>query len=187
MQRSTCEQIIEKFEADDRKWCGKTFDGRGEKVEDKVKVSWDLGVRSDDPSWQSDFEKIHNPVVKCVQNYMQSSPSLKILSSRVVGYKIQMYPENEGHFDWHFDASSERTMRRILGLVLYLNDIEQGGETEFYHQKLKVKPQAGHGLIFPAGWTHMHRGCIPTSEKKYIISSFIELVLPSEVQQTPVE
>ena len=44
--------------------------------------------------------------------------------------------------------------------MTYLNDVadEDGGSTVFTHYGLEVQPQKGHTLIWPAEWTHAHKG-----------------------------
>ena len=42
--------------------------------------------------------------------------------------------------------------------MTYLNDVNDYGETEFYYQKLKIKPEKGKTVIWCADWTHTHRG-----------------------------
>jgi 2-oxoglutarate-Fe(II)-dependent oxygenase superfamily protein len=69
-------------------------------------------------------------------------------------------------------------------MILYLNSVEDGGETCFHRQNLKVKPVAGDALFFPTFWTHMHCGEIPKSEDKYIISSFVNFVIPAADQKS---
>ena len=59
--------------------------------------------------------------------------------------------------------------RMLVGMV-YLNDVKDGGETEFYYQKLKIKPKRGTLVIWPAYFTHLHRGNKPISNSKYIIN-----------------
>ena len=56
--------------------------------------------------------------------------------------------------------------------MTYLNDIEDGGETEFFYQKLKVKPQKGLTLIWPVDWTHTHRGVPSMTEEKIIATGW---------------
>jgi hypothetical protein len=60
-----------------------------------------------------------------------------------------------------------------------LNDVEEGGETEFYYQDKKIKPKAGRMVIAPSGFTHTHRGNVPTSNDKYILTSWV-LFNPAE-------
>jgi len=91
---------------------------------------------------------------------------------------IQKYPINEGGYPhWHSEIYPQNetceTLHRSLLYMFYLNDIEEGGETEFYYQKLKIKPQKGTLVIAPAGFTHTHRGLIPLSNDKYILTSWI--------------
>ena len=53
--------------------------------------------------------------------------------------------------------------------ITYLNDVENGGETNFHHFKIKIKPKQGKTMIWPAEWTHAHSGEVVKSGKKYII------------------
>ena len=57
--------------------------------------------------------------------------------------------------------------------MTYLEVPKEGGETEFLHQSLRIKPIVGRTLIWPAGFTHMHRGNPPLDgEKMYITGWF---------------
>ncbi|ARF14655.1 2OG-Fe(II) oxygenase [Sporosarcina ureae] len=55
--------------------------------------------------------------------------------------------EYKAHHDF-FSAASNVTNNRISTLVMYLNDVEQGGETFFPHLKLSVTPQKGMAVYF---------------------------------------
>ena len=57
---------------------------------------------------------------------------------------------------------------------MYLNDVEEGGETEFLYQSRRVKPKRGRLAIWPAQFTHMHRGNPPLSGDKYVITGWVE-------------
>ena len=56
--------------------------------------------------------------------------------------------------------------------MTYLNDISDRGGTAFFHQKLEVQPEKGLTLIWPADWTHTHRGVVSMTEEKYIITGW---------------
>ena len=58
--------------------------------------------------------------------------------------------------------------------MLYLNDVKEGGETEFLYQHKRYQPKEGTLLIFPAGFTHTHRGNPPISNDKYIVTGWLE-------------
>jgi hypothetical protein len=45
----------------------------------------------------------------------------------------------------------------------------EGGETEFRYQNWKIAAEQGTLLLFPSGWTHIHRGCSPRSGPKYVL------------------
>ena len=62
---------------------------------------------------------------------------------------------------------------RTLVFTIYLNDVEEGGETEFLHQSVRVKPETGRIVIWPAGFPYVHRGNPPISGEKYILTSWM--------------
>jgi hypothetical protein len=89
--------------------------------------------------------------------------------------KIQHYKPNEGYHKLHFerDTCREPFSSRHLVFMTYLNDIENQGGTEFPNQNIIMKPQKGKTLIFPADWTHIHRGIVAPTEDKYIITGWL--------------
>jgi hypothetical protein len=79
-----------------------------------------------------------------------------------------------GYHAWHADRGyGSAAKHRHLVCMYYLNDVEEGGETAFYAQKLKIKPKKGSLVIFPATFTHIHKGHIPISNDKYIMNFWI--------------
>jgi|TARA_R100001460_G_scaffold28185_2_gene56536 hypothetical protein len=89
-------------------------------------------------------------------------------------FNIQKYKPTQGYHSWHFERSGLQTIQRHLVWTTYLNDIKQGGETEFYYQKLKIKPEKGLTLFFPVDWTFTHRGNTTVDEDKYIITGWYD-------------
>ena len=61
---------------------------------------------------------------------------------------------------------------RKLTFLWYINDVEEGGETEFFGNH-KIKPEAGKLILFPASWTFPHCGKMPISDDKYIITGWL--------------
>ena len=61
-----------------------------------------------------------------------------------------------------------------LTFILYLNDIEEGGETEFLYYSKRIKAEKGKLIMWPAGFTHTHRGNPPLTDVKYILTGWLE-------------
>ncbi len=90
--------------------------------------------------------------------------------------KIQQTVPTGGYHVWHCEWGGQGTQevrKRFLTYIIYLNDIKDGGETEFLHQSTRVQPKAGRIVIWPASFPYYHRGNPPLKEKKYIITSWI--------------
>ena len=62
--------------------------------------------------------------------------------------------------------------RRQFVVQVYLNDDFDGGEREFLYQERREEAVAGDVLIFPASFTHTHRGNPPLGGTKYIATSW---------------
>jgi hypothetical protein len=88
-------------------------------------------------------------------------------------FKFQKTNPTEGYHLWHYEQAAEYPSRWGVYMI-YLNDIEEGGETEFLEQKLRISPKSGTVCIFPGGYTHLHRGNPPLSQSKYVITGWIE-------------
>ena len=73
---------------------------------------------------------------------------------------------------WHFENGSVTYSPRTFVVQLYLNDNFDGGETEFLYQNRREQAEEGDVLIFPAGFTHTHRGNPPIGGHKYLITSW---------------
>ena len=84
-------------------------------------------------------------------------------------FKLHKVRKSEGFHVWHYERGAPSTLDRVLVYMTYLEAPKEGGETEFLHQSLRIDPIVGRTLIWPAGFTHMHRGNSPLDgEKMYI-------------------
>ena len=94
--------------------------------------------------------------------------------------RIKRYRNNDyDRFDPHVDVMNAETSKRFLAFFIYLNDVDEGGETQFVqfkkpgtHIPLKIKPQQGRLLMFPPQWMYYHAGLKPVSNPKYLIHSY---------------
>ena len=90
--------------------------------------------------------------------------------------KIQKTLPTEGYHIWHVEhGKGTENERRAFVFTIYLNDVEEGGETEFLHFSKRVSPKKGKIVIWPAGFPYVHRGNPPLSGEKYILTSWMTL------------
>ena len=86
--------------------------------------------------------------------------------------KAKKIPIGGGFHNWHFENTGLQVSARKLVIQLYLNTIEEGGETEFLYINKRIKAEQGRLIIFPAAFTHTHRGNPPIGQDKYIVSTW---------------
>ena len=93
---------------------------------------------------------------------------------RVGAIQMQRYRKGEGNYNyWHCETfpqkGSTEPLHRALLFMYYLNDVEEGGETDFYYQERSLKPKAGQMVIAPSYFTHTHRGRMRHSTARCIL------------------
>lgn len=122
------------------------------------------------------------PVDITADNFEEvAKPQLPILTQqlfRLGPIQAQKYPINQGGYPyWHSEVYPQlghnEALHRVVLFMFYLNDVEEGGETEFFYQQRKLKPVKGSMVIAPAYFTHTHRGNMPKSNDKYILTSWV--------------
>ena len=87
--------------------------------------------------------------------------------------KMQKTRPSEGYHNWHCESGSSLYDRTtILAWMVYLNDVEDGGGTEFKYQGLRHNAKKGKTLIWPSDFTHTHRGVISQTKEKYIVTGW---------------
>tara|TARA_E500000331_G_scaffold350276_1_gene394867 strand:+ start:976 stop:1563 length:588 start_codon:yes stop_codon:yes gene_type:complete len=61
---------------------------------------------------------------------------------------------------------------RMLVWMFYLNTVRDGGGTAFPQYNKIIKAREGRLVIWPAYWTHMHKGIVSNTETKYIATGW---------------
>lgn len=114
---------------------------------------------------------------KCVTQYVEEFGHIKeqYITHRN-WIKLQKTPQYGGYHLWHHEQFTDDVLdshTRELVWTLYLNDMPIGeAETEFMYQHTKVQPTVGTICIFPAAFTHLHRGLTVYSHPKYIATGW---------------
>ena len=174
---SICDELITFFEAHQtEQTTGVTAGG----IDLNQKKSTDLIIRPRDveqPGYEV-ISKYISQLFSCHQAYLEQWPFLKgiIPSAEIASFNIQRYLPGDHFQHLHSERTSISSSLRVLAWMTYLNDVKQGGETEWLHQKLKVKAEIGKTVIWPSDWTHTHRGITAKKEHKYIITGWLNFI-----------
>lgn len=170
-----CDGLIEMFHSTTESDKHPGMVGKGV-IDKHTKDSIDLVVHENSSnttfhSYRNLLQKVAN---KYLDRYSQAEPSGRIGFRE--GHNIQWYPKGGGYKDFHCERNNMDPINlcRHLVYMTYLTDVVgDGGETQFYFQKIDVKPQKGLTLIWPSDWTHTHRGNPAIDEEKMIITGWI--------------
>lgn len=183
-----CNDIIQLFEIENKKYEGVTAAG----LNKNVKNTMDFVIPKDNNKWY----KIYNFLSKELQynikeylNNLNNNDEYKNINQDTnITYKffdnnkyyihnfmVQRYNRNEGKYVYHNDfmIDHEKKQNRIITYLWYLNDVIEGGETTFHSGEIKINPEIGKLILFPACWSYPHCGKMPLSSSKYIITGWI--------------
>lgn len=147
-----------------------------------IKDTFDLSITEaslKDEKWN----KIKNFLFKELNNNLQKyskkiylNKEYNILPNVLSAETLQMqkYEKGKGKYTYHNDFSINHNdkMHRTITYLWYLNNVDIGGETEI-NGNIKIKPETGKLLLFPACWTYPHCGIKPISDDKYIITGWV--------------
>ena len=128
---------------------------------------------------QSGLGFVGNIVGDNTKKYADKHPFLHILYARwdiVPEFCLQKYLPGRAYSGEHMEHGvNEWDSKRILGWMIYLNDIKNKGGTRWPQQNFTSKPRAGDLYIWPASWTHSHHGIAAPNEIKYIATGWCEM------------
>ena len=110
-----------------------------------------------------------------LEKYKEKYETLSFPLGFAEPFNIQHYEPGEGYFNWHCERGMTQTHQRGLVFMTYLNDVANGGQTQWLHQKKEVQPKKGTVCFFPAGFTHTHRGNAVYTHDKYIATGWYYL------------
>tara|TARA_R100001224_G_scaffold101383_1_gene72936 strand:+ start:1038 stop:1700 length:663 start_codon:yes stop_codon:yes gene_type:complete len=141
-----------------------------------VKQSEDINI-TDHEEFNLEDKTLSIALKKLTQNYLNKIQTFNYAYTQQLapnykdsGFQIQKTTPS-GYYRWHHDA----LYNRVYTYIFYLNDVNHKGETQFANG-LKVKPEEGKGLMFPATWEYVHRGIAPKNEIKYIVTGWMSTV-----------
>ena len=172
-----CDDLISYFQLNDAKSVGEI--GPNRKVDKAIKDSLDLVVSP---------ENFGHPVIakylialrEVAACYTEKYDAAGAVNAWGVteNVNIQYYQPTGGYKEWHTERIGKMLpyLDRHLVFMTYLNDVDDEGGTEFFYQRLRVRPRKGLTLIWPVDWTHLHRGVVSPSQQKYIITGWFSFL-----------
>jgi hypothetical protein len=168
-QSDLCDEIITHFK-NSSKTQGSVVDGINKSVKDSLdcSLSGDL------------LHKYVKGILKpCADLYVEKFPMCNNYAPWTIleGVNVQYYKPGAGFHAWHTERTNghQISTTRHLVFMTYLNDVNEGGETEWLHQKLKIKPEKGLTVIWVPDWTFTHRGLVSTQDK-YIVTGWYNFI-----------
>ena len=174
MDKNVCTNLIKYFENSPNKTPGSVYRKNGEVgINKKAKLSTDVAISFGNQD--KEILNYYKELTKVIEKYKKKYKYCDIQQQKwglIEDWNLQKYKPKEGYFVKHYERSGGLTVNRHLTFMTYLNDIKKGGETEFYYQKLKIKPETGLTLIWGTDWTFTHRGITSKTETKYIATGW---------------
>ena len=117
--------------------------------------------------------RLHSALICYIEHYFV----LNLIQAHSIEVKLQRTPPKGGYHVWHCEQYCKQYADRVLAWTIYLNDIPYNeGETEFLWQGVRVNPKAGRCVIWPAAFTHTHRGNPVYTHDKYIATGWYTLI-----------
>ena len=182
LSQEFCDKLIAKFDNDKdvhQGVCGHK-DGPPQ-VNLDIKQSIDLHIYNN-RKYHFESHELQRVLLKTIGTYSdlinEQCPDLVYplfrKNSYITGFNIQKTTPG-GFFTWHsddfVDPDATNGYYRAISYLIYLNDVEEGGYTEFV-DGFKALPKRGHICLFPCTWSYPHRGVAPVSGDKYIIAGW---------------
>ena len=162
-----CNHVINLFENDNNQIEGMAGGG----VNKNIKDSTDLMIHNylDNPEWDYVYDySSQSSLIRTAQLAFKAS------NNSNPHMQIQRYTGDQGFHSWHHENHGGTMGKRELAFLYYLNDVDEG-ETEMKYNPQKISPETGKLALFPAYWTHKHRGNSPKDgQTKYVITGWIE-------------
>jgi len=169
-----CEEIIKHFEVMARRDIVKPNNrGHGFVTDNRIVFDWahTQKVYHYDYNLCDHFYQTINKIY--LEDYIEKYSMLKHGAQHSPkGMSLQRTGPHEGYHAWHAESSDQSSSTRVVTYMLYLNDIDEGGETEFLYQGVKLKPEQGKLVLFPTSFLFPHRGNPIYTGYKYIITGW---------------
>jgi len=175
MKGSICDEIISYYEKHkDKQEQGVTGTGTIN-LDTKNRKDISISPKELDLKGNEILNEYFKVLFQFYKDYNKQWPFLaSIVSNLEIGrFNIGKYIPGEHFKKIHTERTGLSSLHRLLAFMTYLNDVDDGGSTYFSHYDLDIKPQKGLTIIWPAEWTHAHKGNIINKGSKYILTGWL--------------
>lgn len=175
LPKTLCTSIIDFFDKNPNKQKGCVYSGINDlNVNSEVKDSIDLSINFN-KNQESCIFALHYYLCTGINLYRKKYSFLDNLENWKLNetFNIRKYYPNQAFKKLHCEHGPGDCSLRILAWMFYLNDVSSDGETYFPYQNKKFKPRQGDLLIWPAFWTHPHKGIPSKKDIKYITTGWV--------------
>jgi len=175
--KKICDKLIAYFIQCDKKHAAMHIvNGETVVADPRIKTSTDITISRDTVLECPALSDYLDELDIIVSEYVKKWPSCDWYSPWSINtpFTIQYYKPGEGYHSWHTErcGASKRSVSRHLVFMTYLNTVTDNGGTEFLNQQLIINAEKGKTVIWPADWTHTHRGVVSATQDKYIITGW---------------
>lgn len=166
-----CDELIDYHTASNNKFLGSTYQGVDNSVKESTDVLLEAGPLAN---------KYIKYLYKVTDLYVEKYSYCNAYGPWNIGEPIQIqhYKINQAFYGWHCERVNTHPIlvARHLVFMTYLNTITDGGETEWFYQNIKIKPEKGLTLLWPPEWTFTHRGIPSPTQDKYVITGWYNML-----------
>jgi hypothetical protein len=152
--------------------------GGGDRKDEVIHVPSGLSLGSECFSDRLTYP-LWNNITNCLNLYSDEYNIVQSLSSSA--FKMHRVRPTGGYHLWHQERGWF-VPHRTLAWHLTLESPKSGGETEFLFQSMKIEPRVGQLLIWPAGFTHQHRGNPPLEGQKTYMTGWFDVEASEKVK-----
>ena len=174
IDKEICEELIQYFQYN-KKYTKTGSIGNG--IDLTIKDSIDLNISPG--NFDGIIGKYREILSGLLKEYLNKFPAANdaYYFDIIEKLNLQYYKCNGGFKEWHHENDGTlKTVQRHLVFMTYLNDVENGGTDFKYYKDAVNDAEQGLTLIWPAGWTHNHRGRISKDKEKYIITGWFSFL-----------
>ena len=176
IDNSLCDELVVYFEQNQASHKqGVTGNKSSINLDDKNRIDLTISPKDINLSKNKIFKKYFEDIFECYKDFSDTWPYLKKIARNldIPAFNVGRYKTGQHFQSIHCERAGLGSLHRLFAFMTYLNNVEEGGTTYFDNYNLEIQPKKGLTLIWPAEWTHTHRGNKVIKGTKYMITGWM--------------